>query len=263
MEKTIMQKQEPGMGSMQLDSSSERIGGTPQNKSSKNTAQTKAPKRSKNDLIMVVFFLLAVNVVTFLTAAFLIYGNQQSLDEAHTVLSNSDLRIQQLENKLLNTGENQQANLALLQVSVNEMQTKLDSFAEQMKVSISENDKHWANYRKHRDSIKLAEANIDSLFTTTATTRENLLGAQSDVEKAQQTLSGLNLTNRFSAVNVKIETLEDQLIDVKSVANSAAGERATKEIEAKVADLTFQLQFLKEDLQLLQSANANSTPSTP
>ena len=242
-------KQEPGFGDLSISVKDERIAASPRHTSSNSARST-----GRGDLVMIVLFLLLVNVATFVTAGWLIYGNQQSLAENQQLLAQADVRIQNLENQLTNTGEDQQANLQALQIRIN-------AIDESSKLNFSEVDKLWANYRKFRDAIAANEEAIKVLNISSSTNLEKLFTLEDEGRKYQQALARLKVNDRFKALEDEVDTVFKKLVDLESLANSKVGDSATNAIAAKVDDLAFQLQFLKEDLQVLQSAN--TAPVTP
>ncbi len=182
-----------------------------------------------------------------------------------TALSNSDNRIQQLENQLSATGEEMGESTIALKV-------KLEAIGEKTELLLTEMDKLWASaWRRNQKEIK--ELNSQSKKVKNQQTKNtNAINAQ--------TASIGELSDKITATEFSIDAVSEQIVAANSIkdqiaklnsqfsaldANAKTRDKQQMVTATSINELDTTLQLLVERLESIEAklANNNSTAIKP
>lgn len=164
--------------------------------------------RGGSSSLLFVNALLVILVAALLGAAWFIFDQQQRIGQSETALADASGRIGSLEDRLRMTDE-------LMSASDTDLGSKLQEHFGQI-------DLLWANYRKHRDSIRALEAKDKNFQTAVARAEGNIKAVQGKVAALETAVAGQgDVADRVNELGVQLQAAIAQMRDVVDRANSA------------------------------------------
>ena len=164
--------------------------------------------RGGSSSLLFVNAVLVVLVVALLGAGWFIFEQHKRIVQSETALADASNRIASLEDRLRMTDE-------LMSASDTDLRTKLDEYFDQI-------DLLWANYRKHRDTLRTLEANDEKFQTAVARAEGSIKTVQGKVSALETAVAGQeDVATRVTELDLQLQASIKQMRDVVDRANSA------------------------------------------
>ena len=177
--------------------------------------------RGGSSSLLFVNAVLVVLVAALLGAAWFIFEQQQRIVQSETALADAVARIGNLEDRLRLTDE-------LMSASDTDLGAKLEEHFGQI-------DLLWANYRKHRDSIRALEGKDKSLQTALTRAEGSIKTVQGKAAALETAVAKQqNVADRVNELQVQLQAAVTQMRDVVDRANTAY--QLASRLEASIGD---------------------------
>ena len=164
--------------------------------------------RGGSSSLLFVHAVLVILVAALLGAAWFVFEQQQRIAQAETALADASARIGTLENRLRLTDE-------LMSASDTDLGAKLEEHFSQI-------DLLWANYRKHRDSIRALEGKDKNFQTAFAQAQGSIKAVQGKIAALETAVARQgDVADRVNELDVQLQAAVTHMRDVVDRANSA------------------------------------------